>query len=80
MSIAFFDHHHPADAGLLGRIEAWVADFREQRAEARRRRQEFDRVYGELSQLSDAELVDLNLSRFKIADIAREAAYGDLRA
>lgn len=78
MSIAFFDHSHEFVAdkpGLAERIVGWISHYRKVRADARERRQIYAQVRAELSQLSDAELLDLNLSRAEIEDIAREAGY-----
>ncbi len=41
------------------------------------RRRVYRRTLEELRQLSDRELADLGISRLNIADVAREAAYGN---
>ena len=51
---------------------AWIDDIRQAFALHRQYRATFD----ELDSLTDRELADLNLTRFCIADVAREATYG----
>lgn len=55
----------PARAGLIARVRAALADYRE-----------FTRTRDELDAMSDAHLADIGLSRHNIRDVAREAVYG----
>ena len=55
-------------AGLSARINAFVADFRANRA----RRAEYRRTIAELETMSDRELDDLGISRFDLPQIAAE--------
>lgn len=59
--------HHGFSAGLSD----FIAHLRETFA----RRRVYHRTVAELSQLSDRELSDLQLSRSSIRSVAREAAY-----
>ncbi len=64
--IAFADHaRSQPPAGLLARLSRAVTEFRTYRS-----------VHDELSALTDRELVDLDISRLNVRDIARAAAYG----
>jgi len=47
-----------------------IADFKIARA----RRAIFEKVYGELSTMTNRDLADINVSRLSIRDIARAAA------
>jgi uncharacterized protein YjiS (DUF1127 family) len=53
------------DQGLFGRILESIAGYRK-----------YVETLNELNQLTDRELLDLNISRHAIRDIAREAVYG----
>jgi uncharacterized protein YjiS (DUF1127 family) len=53
------------DGGLFSTLKAAIA-----------RRRVYSRTMGELNQLTDRELADLGISRFSIAQLAHEAAYG----
>lgn len=56
-------------ASLRGLVEAGRAYFQRQRT--------FDRIYGELSSLSDRELADIGISRSQIVDVAWSATGRD---
>jgi uncharacterized protein YjiS (DUF1127 family) len=53
------------DGGLFNTLKTAIA-----------RRRVYARTLGELNQLTDRELADLGISRFSIAQVAHEAAYG----
>ncbi|AVW91147.1 DUF1127 domain-containing protein [Celeribacter baekdonensis] len=55
---------------LMDRFSALRAEFSHRRAQ----RAEADRVFRELSLMSDYELADLGISRHSIRDIAADAA------
>lgn len=61
-----------AHVGLRDRI----VDLVETSRDARGRRREYNRVYGELARMTDRDLTDIGISRGSIGDIAFEAAYG----
>ena len=61
-----------AHVGLRDRIVDLVETIRD----ARVRRREYNRVYGELARMTDRDLTDIGISRSSIGDIAFEAAYG----
>ena len=63
---------HPSRFSLNEAVSTLIANLRAKHA----RRQEYLRVLGELNQMTDRELADLNLSRLSIRDVAYEAAYG----
>ncbi|WP_424932522.1 DUF1127 domain-containing protein [Amaricoccus macauensis] len=83
MSIASFEHGTRTTSlkpAVFAKIDAWLDGFRRDRAEARRRREIYARVCRELSLLSDSDLADLKLFRSDIPRIAREEAYGGVKA
>lgn len=51
--------------GLFGTLKAAIAQ-----------RRVYNQTVAELTQLNDRELADLGISRFSIAELAHEAAYG----
>lgn len=53
------------DQGLFGRVLDAIAGYRK-----------YVETLNELNQLTDRELLDLNLSRHAIRDVARQAVYG----
>lgn len=57
-----------------GGIIAGIRNFFSAAADMIERRRTFERVYGELSSLSDRELSDIGISRSQIVDIAWEAS------
>ncbi len=60
-----------AETGLtLG----WYSDIVESLKLRRARREEFNRVYGELNAMSERELADIGLSSLMVRDIALQAA------
>jgi uncharacterized protein YjiS (DUF1127 family) len=65
--VIHLDHDLPAvPGGLFARLSRAVQNLREYLA-----------TREELNALSDRELEDLGISRLEIAEIAREAAYGN---
>lgn len=64
--INFGERARPRRAGgLFARLSRAIDDFRKYRS-----------VHDELSALTDRELIDLDISRLNVRDIARDAAYG----
>ncbi len=63
-------------AGMAQRTTRMSGIFA-QLGDALARRRVYRRTLEELRQLSDRELADLGISRLNIADVAREAAYGN---
>ncbi|MBN2631690.1 MAG: DUF1127 domain-containing protein [Rhodobacteraceae bacterium] len=61
-------------AGL--RVGGWLGGVLARWTVARKRRAVYLQTLNELSAMSDRDLADINLCRFQIEDIAREAAYG----
>ncbi|MCA0962017.1 DUF1127 domain-containing protein [Salipiger bermudensis] len=61
---------HSVHHGLGAQIHAAIAAVRHWNA----RRNEFARIYDELSRCSDRELADINVARSQIPEIARSAA------
>ena len=59
------EHDLHAEPGLFARIRAAFADYRRYRA-----------LLDEMNQMSDRELLDLDLSRHSLRDVARQAVYG----
>lgn len=57
---------NPLFTRLRSALDTWRRDFE--------RHRRFERVYGELSQLSDRELADIGLSRSQVIDIAWDAS------
>jgi uncharacterized protein YjiS (DUF1127 family) len=70
--MAYLNNTTFARKGILDRLT--VARDSILRAIAQRRI--YTHTVAELNSLTDRELTDLGISRFAIADIAREAAYG----
>ena len=60
-----------SDAGLLGRIRAFIADYKA----AGVRMAQYRKTIAELSSLTNHELADIGISRGQIEDIAREHAF-----
>ncbi len=58
---------------LWDRLAATIADMKA----AQRRRALYIRTLRELEALTDRELSDLGIARIQIADVARNAAYGN---
>jgi len=69
-----------ATIGLSGGIGAtlgtWFHTFRSDFAEQRQRRRIYSQTYRELAEMSDRDLQDIGISRLRIEEVAREAAYG----
>jgi uncharacterized protein YjiS (DUF1127 family) len=61
------------DAGLRSR----TSEFIEQVRDYLRRRSVYVQTLRELNALTDRELMDLGIARASIADVAREAAFGN---
>ena len=61
-----------ADAGLFGRFNAFLADYRA----ARKRYAVYRETLGELNALSDRDLADMGMHRSMLEDVAKAAAYG----
>lgn len=59
------DHNLHAEPGLFARIRTAFANYRR-----------FRETLGELEQMTDRELLDLNLARHGLRDVARQAVYG----
>jgi uncharacterized protein YjiS (DUF1127 family) len=57
--------HYDNDKGLFGRMLEAIAGYRK-----------YVETLNELNQLTDRELLDLNLSRNALRDVARQAVYG----
>jgi uncharacterized protein YjiS (DUF1127 family) len=70
--MAYVNSTRVARKGLLDRL-ATVTDMI---ATALRQRRVYSQTVAELNALTDRELADLGISRLGIAEIAREAAYG----
>lgn len=70
--MAYTAAHNTAQAGLFGRIEAFI----EARREAAAKRRIFRRTMNELQSLSARDLADLGIARSQIQSVAHEAAYG----
>lgn len=63
------------ESGLVDRLAALVAAYREARA----KRLVYRQTLNELSALSGRELADLGLDRSNIRSVAYEAAYGETK-
>lgn len=67
--MAYMTQNLPVYQPLLNRIES----LRTQVSRRRAQRAESDRVFLELSSMTDYELTDLGISRLSIRDVAAEA-------
>ena len=70
--MALANELHSVESGILRRLSAMVANFRE----ARQRGRVFRQTLRELNALTERELADLGIARSMITRIAHEAAYG----
>ncbi len=68
--MAYVASHATQDLNLLALIKAPIAALRDFSV----RRAEFVRVKHELNEMSDRDLADIGITRFKIDDVAHQAA------
>lgn len=76
--MAYLNDTHNGDAGLLGRVSSSLSHWISNIVDTLMQYRKAHRTYVELSNLSDRELADLNISRYDLRRIAREAAQGKL--
>ncbi len=57
-------------------IGAWFQGLRRDLSTEMKRRRVYSQTHEQLMTLTDRELADIGISRLQIADIARDAAYG----
>ncbi len=60
-------------SGVLARVAEWRKSY----TAARELRRDYVKTMEELNKLTDRELHDINISRWNIPQIAREAVYGE---